>query len=165
MYAIYAYIERPNHPNVGIYGIHGVSGVCYSRSLPNVMPFMTCRVLLWHAYGRRPTGSPSTPARTGISVLRSPTFSGTSAIWTSGGLPRGLSADTALPAAALFTCSELPKNTCWGLGHDGTWNRSCGTGHGLTWNRSGAERPDFRRSKIGQVGACEVLLMEEEACG
>ena len=26
MYAIYAYIDPPNHPNVGIYGIHGVSG-------------------------------------------------------------------------------------------------------------------------------------------
>ena len=24
MYAIYAYIDRPNHPNVSIYGIHGV---------------------------------------------------------------------------------------------------------------------------------------------
>ena len=27
MYAIYAYIDPPNHPNVGIYGIHGVSGI------------------------------------------------------------------------------------------------------------------------------------------
>ena len=26
MYAIYAYIDPSNHPNVGIYGIHGVSG-------------------------------------------------------------------------------------------------------------------------------------------
>ena len=26
MYAIYAYIDPPNYPNVGIYGIHGVSG-------------------------------------------------------------------------------------------------------------------------------------------
>ena len=26
MYAIYAYIDPPNHPNVGKYGIHGVSG-------------------------------------------------------------------------------------------------------------------------------------------
>ena len=26
MYGIYAYIDPPNHPNVGIYGIHGVSG-------------------------------------------------------------------------------------------------------------------------------------------
>ena len=28
MYAIYAYIDPPNHPNVGIYGIHGASGYC-----------------------------------------------------------------------------------------------------------------------------------------
>ena len=27
MYAIYAYIDPSNHPNVGIYGIHGVSGI------------------------------------------------------------------------------------------------------------------------------------------
>ena len=27
MYAIYAYIDPQNHPNVGIYGIHGVSGI------------------------------------------------------------------------------------------------------------------------------------------
>ena len=27
MYAIYAYIDPPNHPNVGIYGIHGAFGV------------------------------------------------------------------------------------------------------------------------------------------
>ena len=27
MYAIYAYIDPPNHPNVGIYGIHGVYGI------------------------------------------------------------------------------------------------------------------------------------------
>ena len=27
MYAIYAYIDPPNHPNVGIYGIHGASGI------------------------------------------------------------------------------------------------------------------------------------------
>ena len=27
MYAIYAYIDPPNHPNVGIYDIHGVSGI------------------------------------------------------------------------------------------------------------------------------------------
>ena len=26
MYGIYAYIDPPNHPNVGKYGIHGVSG-------------------------------------------------------------------------------------------------------------------------------------------
>ena len=26
MYSIYAYIDPPNHPNVGKYGIHGVSG-------------------------------------------------------------------------------------------------------------------------------------------
>ena len=26
MYAIYAYIDPSNHPNVGIYGIHGVYG-------------------------------------------------------------------------------------------------------------------------------------------
>ena len=26
MYAIYAYIDPPNHPNVGIHAIHGVSG-------------------------------------------------------------------------------------------------------------------------------------------
>ena len=26
MYGIYAYIDPPNHPNVGIYGIHGASG-------------------------------------------------------------------------------------------------------------------------------------------
>ena len=26
MYAIYAYIDPPNHPNVGKYAIHGVSG-------------------------------------------------------------------------------------------------------------------------------------------
>ena len=26
MYAIYAYIDPQNHPNVGIYAIHGVSG-------------------------------------------------------------------------------------------------------------------------------------------
>ena len=26
MYAIYAYIDPSNHPNVGIYGIHGVFG-------------------------------------------------------------------------------------------------------------------------------------------
>ena len=26
MYGIYAYIDPPNHPNVGIYDIHGVSG-------------------------------------------------------------------------------------------------------------------------------------------
>ena len=27
MYAIYAYIDPSNHPNVGIYGIHGASGL------------------------------------------------------------------------------------------------------------------------------------------
>ena len=27
MYAIYAYIDPPNHPNLGIYAIHGVSGI------------------------------------------------------------------------------------------------------------------------------------------
>ena len=26
MYAVYAYIDPPNHPNVGKYGIHGVPG-------------------------------------------------------------------------------------------------------------------------------------------
>ena len=30
MYAIYAHIDPPNHPNVGKYGIHGVSGNCFS---------------------------------------------------------------------------------------------------------------------------------------
>ena len=29
MYAIYGYIDPPNHPNVGIYGIHGESGYVY----------------------------------------------------------------------------------------------------------------------------------------
>ena len=28
MYAIYAYIDPPNHPNVGIYDIHGVFAIC-----------------------------------------------------------------------------------------------------------------------------------------
>ena len=27
MYAIYAYIDPPNHPNVGIYSIHGAPGI------------------------------------------------------------------------------------------------------------------------------------------
>ena len=31
MYAIYAYIDLPNHPNVGIYGIHGVYGKLYLK--------------------------------------------------------------------------------------------------------------------------------------
>ena len=37
MYAIYAYIDPPNHPNVSIYGIHGVSGFgcVFARILPN----------------------------------------------------------------------------------------------------------------------------------
>ena len=30
MYAIYAYIDPPNHPNVGKYGIHGASGIYLS---------------------------------------------------------------------------------------------------------------------------------------
>ena len=32
MYAIYAYIDPPNHPNVGKYGIHGASGKHHSIS-------------------------------------------------------------------------------------------------------------------------------------
>ena len=31
MYAIYAYIDPPNHPNVGKYAIHGVSGIYSSK--------------------------------------------------------------------------------------------------------------------------------------
>ena len=31
MYAIYAYIDPPNHPNVGIYGIHGVFGFMFRK--------------------------------------------------------------------------------------------------------------------------------------
>ena len=34
MYAIYAYIDPPNHPNVGIYGIHGAFGI--GRSLKDL---------------------------------------------------------------------------------------------------------------------------------
>ena len=33
MYGIYAYINPPNHPNVGIYGIHGASGFTQSKSV------------------------------------------------------------------------------------------------------------------------------------
>ena len=32
MYAIYAYIDPQNHPNVGKYTIHGVSGICQSQT-------------------------------------------------------------------------------------------------------------------------------------
>ena len=32
MYAIYAYIDPPNHPNVGIYAIHGVSGNVFFKN-------------------------------------------------------------------------------------------------------------------------------------
>ena len=33
MYAIYAYIDPSNHPNVGIYTIHGASGIGSSLAL------------------------------------------------------------------------------------------------------------------------------------
>ena len=33
MYVIYAYIDPPNHPNVGKYGIHGASG--YNTPIPS----------------------------------------------------------------------------------------------------------------------------------
>ena len=32
MYAIYAYIDSPNHPNVGIYGTHGAFGIYIVKS-------------------------------------------------------------------------------------------------------------------------------------
>ena len=39
MYAIYVYIDPPNHPNVGIYGIHGVSGIYVNfEGPPQTMP-------------------------------------------------------------------------------------------------------------------------------
>ena len=43
MYAIYAYIDPQNHPNVGVYGIHGVSGICqchqvFSLEHPHSIP-------------------------------------------------------------------------------------------------------------------------------
>ena len=37
MYGIYAYIEPPNHPNVGIHGIHGASGCVYLNTFFRVM--------------------------------------------------------------------------------------------------------------------------------
>ena len=38
MYAVYAYIDPSNHPNVGIYTIHGVSGydICCSHVHPQL---------------------------------------------------------------------------------------------------------------------------------
>ena len=37
MYAINAYIDPENHPNVGIYGIHGVYGSCFSSKTQKVL--------------------------------------------------------------------------------------------------------------------------------
>ena len=37
MYAIYAYIDSQNHPNVGIYGIHGVSKLGHSGSIDVIL--------------------------------------------------------------------------------------------------------------------------------
>ena len=38
MYAIYAYIDPQNHPNVGIHGIHGVSGTYIIGLVENGVP-------------------------------------------------------------------------------------------------------------------------------
>ena len=47
MYAIYAYIDPQNHPNVGIYAIHGVSGICLLMLIWGVV----LRVhVLWHTW-------------------------------------------------------------------------------------------------------------------
>ena len=41
MYAIYAYIDPSNHPNVGIYGIHGASG----NRIENIMIVGSCWII------------------------------------------------------------------------------------------------------------------------
>ena len=45
MYGLYAYIDPPNHHNVGIYGIHGAFGLCLgSRMLRKAaMTFSTVK--------------------------------------------------------------------------------------------------------------------------
>ena len=66
MYAIYAYIDPQNHPNVGRYGIHGVSGYGF---------------IVIYAYNiqhRRPTGHQLKPA-TGPNTH--PTLHATETCW------------------------------------------------------------------------------------
>ena len=54
MYAIYAYIDPQNHPNVSIYGIHGVSGYNFwvrpnhiSNLSPQAPQQYNCYVITW----------------------------------------------------------------------------------------------------------------------
>ena len=68
MYAIYAYIDPPNHPNVGIYSIHGASGYYtrgswhgYERSDRTLLGVMT-QTRLMGLPGR--TAAPLTPQTT-----------------------------------------------------------------------------------------------------
>ena len=49
MYAIYAYIDPPNHPNVGIYDIYGVSGICLLLLPSSARLVMSWRQLVLHA--------------------------------------------------------------------------------------------------------------------